>query len=93
MDQPPRTIDEAVERLREQLPADELAAFAALAEDDLASCHFGLGLRIRNDFGLWDKDSPLLHDCLVRHGRPGHFIHPDHASRMILYTIWARLRQ
>lgn len=89
---PPLTIDEAVERLREQLSADQLAAVAAMAEDDLGDCHFGLGMYIRNEFGLWEQGSPLLQDCQAHDDRAGSFIHPDDASMLIVRALWTRLR-
>jgi hypothetical protein len=85
---PPRTIDEAVERLREDLSVEALAAVAAMSEDGLRACHFGLGMYIRNEFGLWQQGSPLLQDCM----KDAVYIHPDDASMLIVRALWAKLR-
>jgi hypothetical protein len=49
----PRTLDEAVERLALALGRVEKEDIARLPEDDLIDLHFGLGARIREEFGLW----------------------------------------
>ena len=85
---PPRTIEEAVERLREDLSADALATVAAMTDDDLGDCHFGLGMYIRNAFGLWERGSPLLQDCM----KDDAYIDPDDASMLIVRALWTRLR-
>lgn len=80
----PTTIEEAIRRLRQQLPAAELARIAALPEDDLIWLHFGLGTAIRNDFGLWAPDSPLLRAT----GKD----HADDAAAVIVRTLWCELK-
>lgn len=85
---PPRTIDEAVDRLRADLSADALATVAGMSEDDLGDCHFGLGMYIRNEFGLWQQGSALLQDCM----KGDVYIHPDDASMLIVRALWTRLR-
>lgn len=80
----PTTVEEAIRRLRQQLPAAELARIAALPEDDLIWLHFGLGSAIRNDFGLWAPDSPLLRAT----GKD----HADDAAAVIVRTLWRELR-
>jgi len=60
---PPRTVAEAVDRLALVLAQAEKEAIAGMAEGDLTLLHFGLGMWIRNEFGLWQEDSELLADC------------------------------
>ena len=91
MKNPPRTLADAVERLSQDLTADELDALAAHREDDLIEYHFGLGARIRDEFGLWEPDSPLLADCAQQTANGG-WLHPDDASMVILRALMARLR-
>jgi len=93
MHTPPRTLPEAVDRLLLSLTPDELGAFAAQAQDDLIDHHFGLGARIRNDYGLWDPHSPLLQDCQANGDAGAGPLHPDDASMLILRALWSRLRQ
>jgi hypothetical protein len=88
----PRTLTEAVDQVATWLTPAEVATFAAQAEEDLIDSHFGLGTRIRNDFNLWDKSSPLLADCAARKHSGAAWLHPDDASMMILHALWKRLR-
>jgi hypothetical protein len=57
--------------------------------------HHSLGMYIRNQFGLWRGNEPLLADCAscLGHGIDGRYIHPDRASGVILAALWRRLRQ
>lgn len=87
---PPTTLAEAVDQVQTWLTPDQLSAFAAKSEEDLNDYHFGLGMRIRNEFGLWDPSSSLLRDCEASQDRGGS-IHPDDASMLILRALWARL--
>ena len=49
----------AVRILRDVIPDEESSAIAAMPEADLIDLHLGLGLWIRNAFGLWKEDSTL----------------------------------
>jgi hypothetical protein len=97
---PPRTIAEAVDRLALTLSQADKATIAALPESDLPDLHFGLGTRIRNEFGLWREDGrALLLDCQrVKLGDMANIpdgllvIHPDEAAMLIIRALWARLR-
>lgn len=96
----PRTLREAVDRLLLTLSQAEKEGIAGLPEADLIDLHFGLGMRIRNEFGLWEKRNPaLLLDCQrVKFKDMANIpdglltVHPDDASGLILRTLWARLR-
>ena len=48
-------------------------------------------MAIRNDFGLWEKESKLLEDCKELSGDP--ILHVDDASEIILKALWARLQK
>ena len=56
-----------------------------LKEDELIDLHFGLGLSIRNSFGLHDANSKLLRDC----GSDN----PDDASAVIIKALWTKLKR
>jgi hypothetical protein len=50
----PTTVDEAVRNVLLRIPLDLKVEIAFMSKkDDLVSFHFGLGLQIRNRFGLW----------------------------------------
>ena len=58
-EKPPKTVDEAAERLIAILGDEQKASIAAMREEDLIDLHFGLGMAVRNAFGLHDPDSKL----------------------------------
>lgn len=85
----PETIDEAVGVVIAALSDDERASIAALARDQLAGLHFGLGMWIRNNLGLWKGNDRLR--MAVRTGvQP---VHLDDASMVIVEAVWERLRE
>jgi hypothetical protein len=95
----PRTLNEAVDRLALMLSQAEKEEIAALTEDDLIGLHFSLGMTVRNDFGLWRENRPLLLDCQrIKYRDAGDspegllLIDPDDASMMIIRALWTRLR-
>jgi hypothetical protein len=80
---PPESLDEAVVRLMTILDEDQKAIIAAMREEDLIDLHFGLGMAIRNAFGLHEPGSQLLASCGVAQ--------PDDASEMIVKMLWGNL--
>ncbi|WP_281015910.1 DUF6794 domain-containing protein [Methylocaldum szegediense] len=92
----PRTLNEAVDRLAFMLSQAEKEEIAALIEGDLIDLHFGLGMRIRNEFGLWHDNRDLLMDCQrIKYGDAADSclsMDPDDASGLIIRVLWARLR-
>lgn len=95
---PPRTLQEAVDRLTIWLSFEDKAQITARAKDDLFDLHFGIGNRIREDFGLWGSNPALLLDCQRASlgGAPNipdaPSISADEASMVILCALWDRLR-
>ena len=83
----PRTIDDAVTVLKQKLPAETRSKIADMMEDQLIDMHFGLGMWIRNVFGLWGGNFELLESCGSRD------MAPDGASSVILTALWKSLRQ
>jgi hypothetical protein len=80
----PETVDEAVELLMTVLEDRHKILLSILKEDDLIDLHFGLGLSIRNSFGLHDANSKLLRDCGLDN--------PDDASGVIIGALWNKLK-
>jgi hypothetical protein len=92
----PSTLIEAVDRLMSTLTPDELDAIGHMSEGELISLHFSLGMRIRNEFGLWQGNDDLLASCcpdvtdpymlmIIKHD-------PDGASGRIIDALWKRLQ-
>lgn len=81
----PTTLAEAHAQLEKQLPEEELRKIDAMkSEDDMIEYHFGLGMGIRNSWGLWGP-SPL-----AEHMRELGFTHADDMSSVILETFWCK---
>ena len=80
----PETVSDAVELLLSILNNEQKSNIAAMKEDDLIDLHFGLGMEIRNAFGLHDLGSKLLADC----GTP----HPDDGVGVVVKKLWEQLK-
>lgn len=83
-DRQPITVNDAIELLIEKLSKDQKSKINKMSESDLAGLHFGLGMWVRNSFGLLYRRSSLLKGAGVRTG--------DDASALILKLLWYRLR-
>ncbi len=82
---PPGTLEEAHQQLERTLPKEELAKIDAMkSEDDMIGYHFGLGMGLRNSWGLWGG-GPLAKNM----NKLG-FHHPDDMSGVILETFWCK---
>jgi hypothetical protein len=95
----PRTVQEAVERLRQSLSLAEQGAIAEKLESELIDLHFGLGTRIRNEFGLWQGNPALSLDCqrlklkdMANIPDSGVALHLDDAVLVIIQVLWTQLR-
>lgn len=81
----PTNLAEAHNELERLLPADELTKIDSMkTEGDMIKYHFGLGMGLRNRWGLWG-DSPM-----ARYMKSLGFTHPDEMSSMILETFWCK---
>jgi hypothetical protein len=87
----PRTVDEAVDLLIEEIPLRDRAHIAAMKEHELLAIEFYLGLHIRNDFGLWSDNQALLESCRNLSGERD--LHPDDAAVVIVKALWKRLKE
>lgn len=85
----PVTIDEAVGVVIAALSDDDKVKIAAMSKSDLFHLHFGLGLWIRNNLGLWQCNDPLKQAIRESH----QVTHTDDASMVIIEAVWQRLRE
>lgn len=85
----PATIDEAVGVVIATLSDDEKDRITAMAQSELVGLHFGLGMWIRNNLGLWKGNDQLMR--AIGDGDPS--IHPDDASMVIIGAVCERLRE
>ena len=86
-DEWPTTVQATVDHLLETMPESAKKELAAMPEKDLPLTHFGIGLYIRNHYGLWRGNKELVRDAC---GAP--VCHPDDASGKIVEALWKRLR-
>lgn len=81
----PTTLAEAHAELERILPPEELAKIDAMkSDDDMIKYHSGLGMDIRNGWGLWSGSA------LKKHMQQLGFTHPDDMSGVILETFWCK---
>jgi hypothetical protein len=82
----PRDLSDAHARLLQLLPDSVLQQMRTGTEDHMLSYHFGLGMWMRNNWGLWSRRSALYwyFDSLG-------LDNPDNISGVILRTFWCKL--
>ena len=66
------------------LPEADKVNIAAKSQDQLIELHFGLGMWIRNNFGLWQGNAALAQDAGTNE--------PDDIAGVIIEALWNRLR-
>ena len=81
----PRTLEEAVTETIESLSEQGKETLRNMPEEKLALCHHALGMRIRNDFGMWTYNIELLKSC--------GYLPPDEASMVIIKAVWKKLKE
>lgn len=94
----PVTIEEALRQIHAAVQPDDRAAFRAMTKDEFTVReHHGLGRWLRNVFGLWEDDNPLLKACeafmdppeYLDEGKP----HPDAISGVLMGMYWEYLQE
>lgn len=87
---PPQTYEAAVARLVETLGVQDRQLLRQTPAEQLIEFHQGWGMSIRNTFGLWNPDSPLLKSCAARAGEDT--LHPDDAAMLIIQGVWQQVQ-
>jgi len=85
----PSTYGEAVTFLLNGLTGEDKDLLRATPKNDLIKLHFGWGMGIRNDLGLWGRNKKLLQSCANHVGQKE--IHPDDASMILIEGVWEKL--
>src|SRR6266496_1205061 len=81
----PASVDEAVCQLLGMLSDDDKTSIAAKSRAELVELHFGLGMWIRNNFGLWAGNTTLIQNTGAYDA--------DDAAGVIIEALWTRLRE
>jgi hypothetical protein len=85
---PPKTVDQAVERLISELPLKDKTIIANMAEDDLITLQFTLGTYIGREFGIWEGNRELMESCELISG--DEHLPTDFAPLVIIKELWSR---
>jgi len=88
---PPKTVDEAVDRLIEDLDLSDKVKIANMDLDDLVNLHSNLHLYFKNAFGVWSGNTELLESCSSISKEP--IISEDDATVVIIGVLWKKLRE
>ena len=88
---PPKTVDQAVERLISELSFKDKSTIANMVEVELSVLHKTTGEYIRNEFGLWAGNKDLMTSCCFFAKRDK--VSEDEASSIIIKELWKRLRE
>jgi hypothetical protein len=86
----PKTVDETVSILTNELSLKDKNTIANMAEGDLTDLHFSMGLAIRNRF-FYPRNEELLESC--RFMSKDKYLHWDQASTVIIKRLWEDLRK
>ena len=87
---PPKTVDEAVDKILNELDLESKVKIANMDLNYLTSVHFELYMYFKNAFGVWHGNKELLADCRATSGEP--IRNEDEATFVILKALWERLR-
>ncbi len=85
-DSVPTTIVQAVDCLIASLTEDEVQNIKS--DLDYSECHHSAGRFIRNNWSLWEKDTPLVKDAIKTYG----IAHADDISGLIFEWAFAKVR-
>ena len=88
---PPKTVDEAANRLIEDLDLRDKVKIANMNLDELVNIHSALHVYFKNAFGLWFGNKELLADCKSISIEP--IYNEDDASVVILGVLWKKLQE
>lgn len=84
-------IGAAVDAIVASLDHDTASALLASPAEALHRFNFGLGMALRNRFGLWQMQGELYEDLQRKQG--GGLLHPDEASAVLVRLVWRELRR
>jgi len=88
---PPKTVDEAVDRMISDLDLESKVKIANMDLNNLDRVHFDLHEYFKNAFGVWHGNKELLADCRATSGEP--IRDEDEATFVILRAVWEKLRE
>ena len=88
---PPKTVDEAVDRLIEDLDLSDKVKIANIDLDDLLNLHSNLFVYFKNAFGLWSGNTELMESCRSISKEP--LRNEIDATAVIFGVLWKKLHE
>jgi hypothetical protein len=83
----PKDLDDCFVQMKKLLKPEDVEKMKSGTEDDMIQYHFGLGMWIRNNWGLWGGSR------LAKWFNGQGIYHPDDMSGIILDSFWRHLNQ
>ena len=83
----PSTVKMAVDMIVSRLTDEDRKAILASKESHCV--HHTIGRYLRNNWSLWEPDTPLKRDAVNSYG----IAHPDDISGLILSWVWAKVHE
>jgi len=88
---PPRTVDEAIDRVIEDLDLRDKVSIAKMHLEELAILHSSLHVYFKNAFGLWSGNTELLESCRAISKEPVR--DENDATSVILGVLFKKLHE
>lgn len=79
------SLNAVVDDIVARLPDEDKTIIIGIKNENEMVKLYGLGVKIRNEYGLWDGNEALLNNCGTTH--------PDDASMVILERVWQVLKK
>ena len=87
----PETIDEAITLLLDEMPLKDKVLIANMTGGELVSLDASLGRFIRDSFGLWTGNLPLVESCRDRENDRN--LKEEHVPMVIIKSLWETLKK
>jgi len=81
----PENLEDCFVQLKKLLKPEDIEKMKTGTEDDMSQYHFGLGMGMRNEWGLWGGSR------LAKWFNAQGITHPDDMSGIILDSFWRHL--
>lgn len=78
------SINAVISNIIERLSDEDKAIISNINNESEIIKLYGLGVKIRNEYGLWEGNQALLNSCGTTH--------PDDATSVILEGVWRALK-
>jgi len=88
---PPNTVDEAVDRVIEDLDLKDRMSIIKMNLDDMVNLHVRMHTYFKYAFGLWSGNKELIESCRAIAKEPIH--NENDATAVVLGVLWKKLQE